>query len=210
MADRSIADMWRDYQNTGTKNSIFTNTGILDSKAVWADLNKKDANTVKAIASALNNAGYRVPTSGKVTPAFFTQYMKAMSEAQAFTVAVKNENFSESAFATFLTEKAADNSGSGGGASVRIASATDAAALINAVFKDQLGRTASKDEVKKYTSMIQQAERRNPVMSNGGVTSGGINEQQFLIDQIAESDEATQNRALTAFDALAKMLGSGA
>lgn len=176
---------------------------------MFSELQKKDGNDIKAIQVALKNAGHKVAVNGKVTPGFFTTYWKTYNEAKGY-YAGTGQQWNDAAFATYLVQSEVDRGGSGsGGAYTTIASPTAAKALINAVFEDQLGRTASKDEVKKYTAMVQKAQRANPTYSSGGVTSGGINEQQFLIDKIANSDDATQNRALTAFDALARLLGSG-
>jgi hypothetical protein len=82
----------------------------------------------------------------------------------------------------------------GGGASKtrtskspRVYDSTTAQALITAVMQDQVGRGPSKAELKKYTQAVQRAQRTAPTTT---ITTGGINEQQFLINEIAGTDEA--------------------
>lgn len=214
MSEQSLATVWQSSMQTAQQGSTIT-APLLTPKQAYDNLSAMDSNMVKNIAAALNNAGYKVPTSGKVTAKFFENYWKAYGDAMTFyggTGQIQpGTGVNEAQFSQFLADAYNDRAAGGGSNSrVGIINPTAAKALINAVFSDQLGRTASNAEIKKYTAAIQKAERGNPVNYSGGVTSGGIDEQQFLIDQIADSDEATQNRALTAFDVLGKLLGSGA
>lgn len=192
-------------------STVSTPSPALTPQMMFENLKKQDSNAIKNIQAALKNAGHQVAVNGKVTPKFFTTYWKVYNDARGYTLGTGQQwDDSGAAFAAYLEQEKLDRMGSGsGGASTRISDPTSAKALINAVFEDQLGRTASNDEVKKYTAMIQKAQRNNPTYTSGGVTTGGINEQQFLIDQVTDSDEATQNRALSAFDTLAKLLGGG-
>ena len=84
----------------------------------------------------------------------------------------------------------------------QISDAGTAARLVNAVFANELGRKATKQELAKYTSMIQAAQAKTPqVTTYNGVdtqvrtTTGGVNPEQMLIEQIAGTDEAKANRA---------------
>jgi hypothetical protein len=87
--------------------------------------------------------------------------------------------------------------------------------LIDAIFKDTLGRKASSKEILKYTKAIQTAQKASPTVTrystSGGVTSatttGGINEQQYLIDQIAGTDEAKANQVLGYYQTFMNALG---
>ena len=75
----------------------------------------------------------------------------------------------------------------------RLSDATTAEALVTAVMQDQVGRGPSTAELKKYTQALQKAQATAPTttVTTGGATTstsqttGGINEQQFLINEIA-------------------------
>lgn len=213
MSENSLATVWQNSMKSSQQASTVT-APLLSPKQAYDNLSAMGADAIKSIAAALNSAGYKTPSTGKVTAKFFEQYWRAYGDAMQFyggTQQIEAGNgINSSQFNQFLTDAANDRASGSGGSNtqVGIINTTTAKALINAVFRNELGRTASNDEVKKYTAMIRAAERSNPVTSSGGVTSGGLNEEQFLIDQISESDDATQNRALYAFDALAKMLGA--
>jgi hypothetical protein len=109
--------------------------------------------------------------------------------------------------------------GDGGGPSVRketrISDTTTAKALIDAIFQDTLGRKASSKEMLKYTKNLQAAQKAAPTVTtyatSGGTTSatttGGINEQQYLIDQIAGTDEAKSNQVLGYYKTFMDALG---
>jgi hypothetical protein len=98
---------------------------------------------------------------------------------------------------------------------VRISDSTTAKALIDAIFQDTLGRKASSKEILKYTSSLQKAQKAAPTVTtygtSGGVTSatttGGINEQQYLVDQIAGTDEAKSNQVLGYYKTFMDALG---
>lgn len=87
--------------------------------------------------------------------------------------------------------------------------------LIQSVIKDTLGRNATDSEIKKYTSGLkkiqQQAASTTTYKTVGGkqtrVTTPGINEQQYLIDQIAGTDEGKANKALGFYETFMNALG---
>jgi hypothetical protein len=98
---------------------------------------------------------------------------------------------------------------------VRISDQTTAKALIDAIFQDTLGRKASGKEILKYTKNLQAAQKAAPTVTtygtSGGVTSatttGGIDKQQYLIDQIAGTDEAKSNQVLGYYKTFMDALG---
>jgi hypothetical protein len=172
----------------------------------------------KILAQRLKNAGYKVAVTGKFSDKLLAAYQTASMKAalqsqyigQPFTVA------------QYLDQEAAARvaeGGAGGGPSVRretrISDQTTAKALIDAIFKDTLGRKASSKEILKYTKAIQTAQKASPTVTtystSGGVTSatttGGINEQQYLIDQIAGTDEAKANQVLGYYQTFMNALG---
>jgi len=65
-----------------------------------------------------------------------------------------------------------------------VSSATQAKSDINAVFKDILGREASDKELTALTTILNDAQKKNPSTYINGVTYGGLDKNQFLIDTI--------------------------
>ena len=171
----------------------------------------------KVLAQRLKNAGYKVSTSGKYSSKLLDAYTNASMKAtlqsqmlgQAFTVG------------QYLDQETAERIAAGGGdgpsirKDIRISDETTARTLINAVLQDALGRGATKEELKKYTSALQKAQKASPAVTTystaGDVTSatttGGIDEQQFLIQQIAGTDEAKANKVFGYYDAFKNALG---
>jgi len=170
----------------------------------------------KILAQRLKNAGYKVAVTGKYSDKLLSAYSTASMKTalqsqmvgQAFTVG------------QYLDQETAAKIAEGGsGPSVRketrISDDLTAKALIDAIFQDTLGRKASGKEILKYTSAIQKAQKTSPTVTNyatsGGVTSatttGGFNEQQYLIDQIAGTDEAKSNQVLGYYKAFMNALG---
>ena len=170
----------------------------------------------KILAQRLKNAGYKVAVSGKYSDKLLSAYSTASMKAalqsqmvgQAFTVG------------QYLDQEAAAKIAEGGSGpkvrkEVRISDQTTAKALIDAIFQDTLGRKASGKEILKYTSSLQKAQKAAPTVTtystSGGVTSstttGGINEQQYLIDQVAGTDEAKTNQVLGYYKTFMDALG---
>ena len=172
----------------------------------------------KILAQRLKNAGYKVAVTGKYSDkllsAYSTASMKAALQSQMVGQAFTVGQYLDQEAAARLAE-----GGAGGGPSVRretrISDQTTAKALIDAIFKDTLGRKASGKEILKYTKAIQTAQKASPTVTrystSGGVTSstttGGINEQQYLIDQIAGTDEVKANQVLGYYQTFMNALG---
>ena len=87
--------------------------------------------------------------------------------------------------------------------------------LINSVIKDTLGRKATTAEITKYTSALkkiqQQAASTTTYKTVGGkqtrVTTPGINEQQYLVDQVSGTDEGRANKVLGFYETFMNALG---
>lgn len=65
-----------------------------------------------------------------------------------------------------------------------VSSETQAKSDINSVFKDLLGREANDKELKALTVVLNDAQKKNPSKYVNGVTYGGLDKNQFLIDVI--------------------------
>jgi hypothetical protein len=170
----------------------------------------------KILAQKLKNAGYKVAVSGKYSDKLLSAYSTAAMKA-ALQSQMVGQQFT---VGQYLDQEAAARIAEGsGGPSVRketrISDQTTAKALIDAIFQDTLGRKASGKEILKYTKNLQAAQKAAPTVTSystsGGTTSatttGGINEQQYLIDQIAGTDEAKSNQVLGYYKAFMNALG---
>jgi hypothetical protein len=170
----------------------------------------------KILAQKLKNVGYRVAVTGKYSDKLLAAYSDA-SMKSALQSQMLGQPFT---VGQYLDQEAAAKIAEGtGGPSVRkevrISDQTTAKALIDAIFQDTLGRKASGKEILKYTKNLQAAQKAAPTVTtygtSGGVTSatttGGINEQQYLIDQIAGTDEAKTNQVLGYYKTFMDALG---
>lgn len=203
--------------NTAVSGTAGYQSGVVTANQDASILyNMSDADR-KILAQRLKNAGYKVAVTGKYSDKLLSAYSTASMKAalqsqmvgQAFTVG------------QYLDQEAAARIAEGGtgGPSVRkevrISDQTTAKALIDAIFQDTLGRKASGKEILKYTKNLQAAQKAAPTVTtygtSGGVTSatttGGINEQQYLIDQIAGTDEAKSNQVLGYYKTFMDALG---
>jgi hypothetical protein len=189
-----------------------TTTANQDASILY---NMSDADR-KILAQRLKNAGYKVAVTGKYSDKLLSAYSTASMKA-ALQSQMVGQQFT---VGQYLDQEAAAKLAEGGsGPSVRketrISDQTTAKALIDAIFQDTLGRKASGKEILKYTSALQKAQKAAPTVTtyatSGGTTSatttGGINEQQYLIDQIAGTDEAKSNQVLGYYKAFMNALG---
>lgn len=174
------------------------------------------------IAQALKNAGYRgFPTNGLYNQALANAYSSALMAAQTSAMQL-GQPFDQNFFTGFLGQEIAARNVMGDGTGPKVteqmAVATDeqAKSIIDAVFRDQFGRSASQKEIKKYTTAIQKAQKKSPVVTTttrvGGKTmvstTGGINATQYLLDRVAGTDEAKANKVLGFYETFMNALGA--
>jgi hypothetical protein len=92
-----------------------------------------------------------------------------------------------------------------------VTSASQTAKLLNAVSEDLLGRKLTKAEQTKYTKLINQQQKKQPAVTTTGSgvssTRGGVDEQQFITEQIGATAEAKTNLATDAYTILMQELG---
>ena len=92
-----------------------------------------------------------------------------------------------------------------------VTSASQTAKLLNAVSEDLLGRKLTKAEQAKYTKLINQQQKKQPSVTTTGSgfssTRGGVDEQQFITEQIGATAEAKTNLATDAYTILMQELG---
>ena len=86
-----------------------------------------------------------------------------------------------------------------------ISSVTEAASKINDVWQAELGRDASNEEIKKYTPILNEAERKNLTKTINGITTGGLNKVEFLTQIVKKLPEATVKKSDKLVDAKTKL-----
>lgn len=92
-----------------------------------------------------------------------------------------------------------------------ITSKTQTAKILDAIAEDLLDRKMTKAEKDKYTKFINSAQRSQPAMQTSGdgysVTRGGVDEEQLVRDQLAQTGEAKTKRATDAYAIMLDELG---
>jgi len=147
------------------------------------------------LATKLNAAGFKAPTTGIYNDQLRDAYQQAILANQARSQEWKEEI----PFNKFLDLKKIETNaikGLGGGATttVSISSPTEAAGYINQVFQSLLGRYATPEEIKKLTPRLNKAEKDNPSKTINGVSTGGIDRGQFLTEIILSTPEYKQRK----------------
>ena len=174
--------------------------------------------TIRAkIAQQLKDAGiYRGKVSGEFNNRLYDALIQAeQKRAQLATVIDVPNRFD------FIASLALEGEGDGAGAgigiseSLRISTPEQIKPLVDAVIMDQLGRKATDAEIKRYTKMIRKAQKTTPTVTTTKkvgdrvitTTTGGFDSGQYLIDQIAGTDEAKANRVLGLYETFINALG---
>ena len=92
-----------------------------------------------------------------------------------------------------------------------VTSPSQTAKLLNTVAEDLLGRKLTKAEQSKYTKLINAQQKKQPTVTTSGQgfsnTRGGIDEAQFITEQIGATAEAKTNRATDAYSIMMQELG---
>ena len=167
----------------GGFNSATTGTAIADQAALLDQMS--DPERLK-FAKALKKAGYNVPVSGKKS--------NAIAIADALMVAQQEQITNETRLGrkyanldAFLAEKATGVGAAGGAKEyVTVSPETSAAGLINDAFQRNLNRDATQAEIVSLTKKLNAAEKKNPQRISNGVTTGGLDRNQFL-DEIVKT-----------------------
>lgn len=213
------------------KNQVIkTNTTVSSTQAsgtaspVAVELYNMDKRSRQQIAVALKSAGYRVPTSGVFTDKLLGAYQTALQSAQ-LQAAQLGQPFSSTYFTNYLANEAAGYAASGvskDGTSITeqesIITKANAKNIINKVFEDQLGRSATDAEIAKYTATFKEKAaakptitttttkgKRTKIKTEPGFTTGRA--EQYLVDKIAQTDEAKAGQVLDYYQSFMRKLG---
>lgn len=99
-----------------------------------------------------------------------------------------------------------------------VPSITSVSKTLDTIAADLLGRKLSQEEKNKYYAMLQTEESKPSsatttvttpvgVAKNISKTTGGLDEEQFLIEKLAGTDEARAQKVLNAYTAVNKLFG---
>lgn len=158
---------------------------------------------------------------GKITDKYTPALVKAFNKAEEDRALVSlTSPISRDAF---FQQISLMGSGTGtGGGPTTVTSVTKykpeaAQQLINSIIQDTLGRKATAAEVKKYAAMLKGIEGKAASVtqysgagsSQTQTTQTGLNEKQYLVDQIAGTDEGKANKVLGFYETFMNALGGG-
>jgi hypothetical protein len=156
-----------------------------------SDIGRKD------LAVQLNKVyGLKLPVNGKYSAELKGAYQKALNDNLQRSI-----DFNRTIpFAEFLVvsdkEGTYKPTGTGQGKPTsQLSNPTQAAATINAVIKGVFNRDATPKEIADLTKKLNDAERKNPFKTVNGVTTGGLNDQQFLLDILKATPEFAKRKA---------------
>ena len=171
---------------------------------------------ISGYSKLLKSAGYY---KGKITSKYSLALQKAFTAAEqdraelsAITPIGRDE---------FLKQRVSEGTGTGadGRPSVvtSITSYTEDSAkqLINSIIRDVNRRKATEAEIKKYTAILKNIEKKAATTtkyttsgtSQTQFTTAGLDEKQYLIDQVSGTDEGKANKVLGLYETFMNALG---
>jgi hypothetical protein len=200
---------------TGTDNT----QAVSDYKEFLTAVAKSPA-LVSGWSKLLKSSGYY---KGKITDKYTPALQSAFDRAEQARLSISSVRpLTRDAFIKEAIDLAAGGGGGSGSATpitkyidVSVTPSSKAKDLINAIILDTLGRQATDAEVKKYTAALNAAEKKTPTTTkyttSGATrtssTTGGLDTQQYLIDQISGTDEAKANKVLGFYETFMNALG---
>jgi hypothetical protein len=197
-----------DANNSGTSQSDYTQflTVIAKSPAL-----------ITGYSKLLKAAGYY---KGKITDKYTPALQKAFTKAEEDRLSISTVR--PIGRDEFLQETIAlGGTGTGTGGPTTVTSVTKykpeaAQQLVESIIQDTLGRKATAAEIKKYSAMLKKVEGKAASTTTYGkganqtqTTVAGLNEKQYLVDQISGTDEAKANKVLGFYETFMNALGGG-
>lgn len=183
-----------------TQNTTASATASIDTSSLLANFYKKTPAELKALSTALKNAGYPVSITSSPTARLRDQYAKSY-----FDFIIYKKSLPESPITTpeeFLSTF--PSKGVGGprvSESFGITNPATAAQNIKEYYQKMLYRDPTQKEIDNLTKRLNAAENKNPTKTvtkkvdgkTQTFTTPGINSNQFLIDSIAKTKEYKKN-----------------
>ena len=170
---------------------------------------------ISGYSKILKSAGYY---KGKITSKYTPALQKAFTAAETDRLSVSA--VSPIGRDEFFKQQVEFNAGGGDGRPSVVTNVTaytpeSARQLVDSIIRDTLGRKATDAEIKKYTAALKgiqnKAASTTTYKTVGGkqtqVTTPGINEQQYLVDQVSGTDEGRANKVLGFYETFMNALG---
>ena len=171
---------------------------------------------ITGYAKLLKAAGYY---KGKITDKYTPALQKAFTAAEQARLEISAVR--PMTRDAFLEETIALGGTGGDSGPTTVTSVTKykpeaAQQLVNSIIQDTLGRKATAAEIKKYSAMLKAVEGKAASTTTYGkgasqtqTTMAGLNEQQYLVDQISGTDEGKANKVLGFYETFMNALGGG-
>jgi hypothetical protein len=177
----------------------------------------KSPSLITGYSKLLKAAGYY---KGKITDKYTPALQKAFTRAEEDRLsisAVRPIGRDE-----FLQETISlGGSGEGTGGPTTVTSVTKfkpeaARQVVDSIIQDTLGRKATAAEIKKYSAMLKKIEGKAASTTTYGKGANqtqtnvvGLDEKQYLVDQISGTDEGKANKVLGFYETFMNALGGG-
>jgi hypothetical protein len=150
----------------------------------------------RELATQLNKVyGLKLPTNGKYSTELKNAYQRALSDNYTRSLDF-NRNIPFEEFLVISENEGTYREPEGGPSKPRatISNKTQSAAIINSVVRSLFNREASPKEINQLTKDLNKAQRDNPFKTVNGITTGGLDNEQFLVDILKKSPEFSQRK----------------
>lgn len=178
----------------------------------------KSPTLITGYSKLLKSAGYyKGKITDKYTPALQKAFTKAEEDRLSIS-AVRPIGRDEFLQETIALGGASDGSSGGPTTVTNVVKYKPEAAqqLVDSIIQDTLGRKATTAEIKKYSAMLKKVESKAASTTTYGkgsnqtqTTMAGMDEKQYLIDQISGTDEGKANKVLGFYETFMNALGGG-
>jgi hypothetical protein len=163
-----------------------------------------------AYATKLKAAGYSVgPITGAVTKDLRRSWLTAHSDLQTEIQAGQALDLN-----TYLAANAGTSGAGKAGKSVSTMqiSDTEAAAIVDSVYKDLTGQAATPQDIAKHTKQIRLAQKASPTTTvydgtGKSTTTGGVNTTELVTQELQGSELVNAQRTRDALTLAAQELG---
>ncbi len=174
----------------------------------------KSPSLITGYSKLLKAAGYY---NGKITDKYTPALQKAFTKAEEERLSISTVR--PMGRDEFLQETISLGGGDGGPTTVTNVTRFKPEAaqqIVDSIVQDTLGRKATAAEIKKYSAMLKKIEGKAATTTTYGkgsnqtqTTMTGLDEKQYLIDQISGTDEGKANKALGFYETFMNALGGG-
>jgi hypothetical protein len=170
---------------------------------------------ITGYSKLLKAAGYY---KGKITDKYTPALQKAFTSAEEARLSISAVRpMGRDAFLQETIALGGTGTGTGPSTVTSVTNYTPESAkeLITSIIQDTLGRKATDAEVKKYTQTLKSIQSKASTVTQYSGTgtnqkqtvTPGINEKQYLVDQISGTDEGKANKVLGFYETFMNALG---